>query len=255
VTDSVWIVVVARVGSAAKSRLAATLSAEQRGRLALGMLADVIEVCGQARGRVAGTLAVVDEPAARAVAVRGGAHAVADPGTGNMNAAVTAGLRAARTHGASTVLIVPGDVPLITLADIEALLDVAGSAPRAVVVGSSHDGQGTSSDLASARQVWGGTSEPASPLAHRPWSALVLAWRWMSIRPKTWSGSRPPARARTRPPHWRSYVRIPTKPSSGRRTPGSPASRYVDRTVFSPFPTSAGNCLGECAKFNATSTS
>jgi 2-phospho-L-lactate guanylyltransferase len=147
VTDSVWIVVVARVGNAAKSRLAATLSAEQRGRLALGMLADVIDVCGQARGRVAGTLAVVDEPAARAVAVRGGAHAVADPGTGNMNAAVTAGLRAARTHGASTVLVVPGDVPLITLADIEALLDVAGSAPRAVVVGSSHDGQGTNALL------------------------------------------------------------------------------------------------------------
>jgi 2-phospho-L-lactate guanylyltransferase len=115
--------------------------------LALGMLADVIDVCSQARGRVTGTLAVVDEPAARSVAVRGGAIAIADPGTGDMNAAVTAGLQAAHTYGAGTVLVVPGDVPLITSADLEALLDAAGSAPRAVVVGASRDGQGTNALL------------------------------------------------------------------------------------------------------------
>ncbi len=146
-TDSVWIVVVARVGSAAKSRLAGTLSADQRRTLALAMLADVLAVCHQARGMVAGTLAVVDEPAAFSVAARGGAIAVADPATDDMNAAVAAGLAAARTSGAGTVLVVPGDVPLISTDDLQALLDSAGQAPRAVVVGSSRDGQGTNALL------------------------------------------------------------------------------------------------------------
>ena len=146
-TDSVWIVVVARVGSAAKSRMAGTLSADQRRRLALAMLADVVAVCHQARGIVAGTLAVVDEPAARAVAVRGGAITIADPGSGDMNAAVAAGLAAVHKQGAGTVLVVPGDVPLMSTDDLQALLDSAGAAPRAVVVGSSRDGQGTNALL------------------------------------------------------------------------------------------------------------
>ena len=146
-TDSVWIVIVARVGSAAKSRLAGSLSAEQRRTLALAMLGDVVAVCQQARGMVAGTLAVVDEPAARLVALRGGALAIADPGMGDMNAAVAAGIEAVRKLGARTVLIVPGDVPLISTDDLQALLDSAGAAPRAVVVGASHDGQGTNALL------------------------------------------------------------------------------------------------------------
>jgi 2-phospho-L-lactate guanylyltransferase len=153
VTDSVWIVVVARVGMAAKSRLAGTLSVEQRRTLALAMLADVIGVCHQARSIVAGTLAVVDEPAARSVAVLGGAIALADAGTGDMNAAVTAGVTAARARGARTVLIVPGDVPLISTGDLQALLDAASQAPRAVVVGASHDAQGTNALLLRPPQV------------------------------------------------------------------------------------------------------
>ncbi len=146
-TDSVWIVIVARVGSAAKSRLAASLSAEQRRTLALAMLGDVVAVCHQAQGMVAGTLAVVDEPAARLVVLRGGALAIADPGMGDMNAAVAAGIDAVKKLGARTVLILPGDVPLISTDDLQALLDSAGAAPRAVVVGASHDGQGTNALL------------------------------------------------------------------------------------------------------------
>jgi 2-phospho-L-lactate guanylyltransferase len=147
--DSVWVVVVARVGAAAKSRLAGTLTADGRRTLALAMLADVLDACRRARqsGIVAGTLAVVDEPAARYVTIQEGAIAIADPGTGDMNAAVAAGIGAARRFGAGTVLVIPGDVPLISTSDLQALLDSAGLAPRAVVVGSSRDGQGTNALL------------------------------------------------------------------------------------------------------------
>src|SRR5579859_1854319 len=145
---TVWVVVVARIGNGAKSRLAAALSPVQRRQLALAMLADVLDVCAQARpGVVAGTVAVVDALDARLVVERAGAIAVADPGSGDMNAAVRTGLRAARQLGARTAVIVPGDVPLITVADLETLLAAAGAAPRAVVLGASHDGEGTNALL------------------------------------------------------------------------------------------------------------
>src|ERR1700694_1932405 len=133
--ESVWAVIVARVGNGAKSRLAGALSAAQRRELALAMLADVVDVCVQARGIVAGTLAVVDSPDARLVVERGGAIALTDPGTGDMNAAVVSGLRAARERGATTALVVPGDVPLIGVSDFAALLEAAGAAPPAGIGG------------------------------------------------------------------------------------------------------------------------
>jgi 2-phospho-L-lactate/phosphoenolpyruvate guanylyltransferase len=145
--DSVWAVIVARVGNGAKSRLAGALSAGQRRELALAMLADVVDVCVKARGVVAGTLAVVDAPDARAVVERGGAVAIPDPGTGDMNAAVLAGLRAARERGATTAMVVPGDVPLINASDFATLLEAAGTAQCAVIVGASHDGEGTNALL------------------------------------------------------------------------------------------------------------
>jgi 2-phospho-L-lactate guanylyltransferase len=70
-----------------------------------------------------------------------------DSGGGDMNAAVRAGLRAVRQFGAVTAIVVPGDVPLIAAADFEALLEAAGEAQRAVVVGASHDGVGTNALL------------------------------------------------------------------------------------------------------------
>jgi 2-phospho-L-lactate/phosphoenolpyruvate guanylyltransferase len=145
--ESVWAVIVARVGIGAKSRLAGALSAAQRRELALAMLADVVDVCVQARGLVAGTLAVVDSQDARMAVERGGAIAVTDPGTGDMNAAVVAGVQAARERGATTALVVPGDVPLIGVSDFATLLEAAGAAPRAVIVGASHDGEGTNALL------------------------------------------------------------------------------------------------------------
>jgi 2-phospho-L-lactate guanylyltransferase len=111
------------------------------------MLADVVEVCASAG--LGGVLAVVDTRAARSVAKRGGAMVVADPGNGegDMNAAVSVGLAAASARGAATCVVLPADVPRISVADIAGLLTAAGGVPRAVVVAASHDGQGTNALL------------------------------------------------------------------------------------------------------------
>jgi 2-phospho-L-lactate guanylyltransferase (CobY/MobA/RfbA family) len=86
--EAVWVVLVARVGNGAKSRLAPVLSPAQRGELALAMLGDVLDVCTRSYP----TLAVVDTPLARRRAEQAGAVVVDDRG-GEMNDAVAGGLR------------------------------------------------------------------------------------------------------------------------------------------------------------------
>jgi 2-phospho-L-lactate guanylyltransferase len=143
----IWAIILARVGNHAKSRLASALGPDQRRRLALAMLGDVVAVCSQARGLLDGVLAVVDEPAARLVAEHAGALVLDDPTPGDMNVAAVRGIQAAHQYGAQTVIVLPGDVPLISRHDLATLANSAGDAPRAVIIGASRDGMGTNALL------------------------------------------------------------------------------------------------------------
>src|SRR5437868_869286 len=106
--QAVWAVVVARVGAGAKSRLSPVFSPLQRRELALEMLSNVLGACAT----LDGTVAVVDDPAAVALAQRRGAVALSDLGT-DMNAAARLGLAEAQRRGATTAIVLPGDVPLV----------------------------------------------------------------------------------------------------------------------------------------------
>jgi 2-phospho-L-lactate/phosphoenolpyruvate guanylyltransferase len=140
-----WVVVVARVGDGAKSRLGQVLDPAQRQALARAMLADVLAVCTSVDA-LDGVLAVLDTPEARTLACSLGVRAIHDPG-GDMNAAAGAGLAAAQACGAQTAIVLPGDIPLLTVSDLEALVAAAADAPYTVVIGASRDGLGTNALL------------------------------------------------------------------------------------------------------------
>jgi 2-phospho-L-lactate guanylyltransferase len=142
-----WAVVVARVGNGAKSRLAGVLDTAQRGQLALAMLGDVVAACRESRSLLDGVVAVVDEPAARWVAHGAGAVVVDDPTPADMNVAAARGILKALQFGAQTVIVLPGDVPLISKHDLSALIDAAGNERRTVIIGASRDGLGTNALL------------------------------------------------------------------------------------------------------------
>jgi 2-phospho-L-lactate guanylyltransferase len=163
--ERVWAVVVARAGNGAKTRLSAALSPSERRVLAQAMLRDVLDVCLQSTNVLAGTIAVVDE-AARSSALGTRAHIVEDPGAGDMNAAVAAGVEAAQRCGATTVVVLPGDVPLITTADLGALLGAAGAATRAVVIAPSREGGGTNALLLRPPDVIAPAFGPPSASRH-----------------------------------------------------------------------------------------
>jgi 2-phospho-L-lactate guanylyltransferase len=138
---SEWAVVVARTGLSAKTRLAGVFPRLQdRAELARAMLADVLAACAAAG--LAGGLVVTDTGAGWSTAWNWGARPMLDP-LGGLNAAVGAGLAAAMRSGARTALVLPGDVPLVSAADLRDVLAVAGERQPALVVVPDHTGEGT----------------------------------------------------------------------------------------------------------------
>jgi 2-phospho-L-lactate guanylyltransferase len=158
-SDAVWVVVVARLGQGAKSRLIPALDPVERRRLASAMLADVLGTC--ARFAPKRVVAVVDEPiGSRGVVM------LEDSTSDGMNAAVSRGVLAARARGATTVIVLPGDVPRVSVRDLAELVAAAHATPRAVVVGASRDGGGTNALLLRPPEVIAPSFGPPSVDRH-----------------------------------------------------------------------------------------
>jgi 2-phospho-L-lactate guanylyltransferase len=115
----------------AKLRLSQRLAPPDRRRLGLAMLADVLRATEKWSHR----MIVTSDQDAEAVGLAFGCALVSDPGEG-LNAAVAAGTAAATEAGASTLLVLPSDVPMVTSDDVNALF----SYPEEVVVAPSGDG-------------------------------------------------------------------------------------------------------------------
>lgn len=123
----------------AKQRLAELLTADQRGTLARVMFEEVLEKLTAARGIDRVVVATSDESAA-AQARRAGVTVFEEQDQrGHSHSADRAALRAMEL-GAGTVLLLPIDVPLVTIAEIESL---AAAARPGVIIVPSADGTGT----------------------------------------------------------------------------------------------------------------
>ncbi|MGH2727788.1 MAG: NTP transferase domain-containing protein, partial [Actinomycetota bacterium] len=104
--------------SEAKARLAPALGPEERRRLSLAMLADVVDA---ARGFDRVWVLQSDDDAA-AVAMRRGAEPRPDPAPGRgLNASLDAATADALAHGATGVLVVSADLAAARAEDLQAL--------------------------------------------------------------------------------------------------------------------------------------
>lgn len=106
---------------AAKQRLAAGLDGEQRRTLAAAMLADVLEAIGAARS-VERTIVVSGDPIAQELAAEAGAEVVPDPEDAGHVEAALAGIARAEVEGATCVVLLPGDCPLLDPRELDRLL-------------------------------------------------------------------------------------------------------------------------------------
>jgi 2-phospho-L-lactate/phosphoenolpyruvate guanylyltransferase len=125
---------------AAKQRLAGGIDHERRRELAAAMVTDVLEAIGEAR-TIERTIVVSGDPIAQEIAAAAGAEVVPDPGDAGHVEAALAGIARAEAEGATCVVLLPGDCPLLDPRELDRLL--TGVPERYVGVVPDRHGTGT----------------------------------------------------------------------------------------------------------------
>jgi 2-phospho-L-lactate guanylyltransferase len=118
--------------SAAKTRLARTLTRRERAGLSLAMLSDVLDALRQTKGIRRILVVTRDINAARLGAMKG-ARVLSEGRARGLNPAVRRGIRFAEREGADQVLIVPADVPLAKSSNFRRILRMGRKAKALIV--------------------------------------------------------------------------------------------------------------------------
>jgi 2-phospho-L-lactate guanylyltransferase len=116
-----YAIVTAKRFTAAKQRLAGSIDEDLRLRLVEAMLGDVLEAVGRSRA-VAGTIVVTGEGIAADLAAGFGAEVIHDPDDASHSGAALMGVARAEALGATCVVLLPGDCPLLDPKEIDRLL-------------------------------------------------------------------------------------------------------------------------------------
>ncbi len=135
----------------AKQRLASVLSAGERHELFRAMLEDVLSVLSDSRG-LAGVALVTRDDEVTALAGRYGARVLVEEENRGHTAASSFGARVLAEDGMPGMVQLPADIPLLTPEDIDALLQIHGSAP-AVTLAPSRDQRGSNAVVCSPPDV------------------------------------------------------------------------------------------------------
>jgi len=134
--EPVHVVLPMRTVSGGKARLGEALDAEEREELVLGMLLHTVQVLG--RWDVCGRIHLVSpdpvlDAATRQAGVEVRVHRQVGEG---LNAGIALGISAARVEGAASVLVLPGDLPLLDVDSLDQLLLAADAGLAAAAGGS-----------------------------------------------------------------------------------------------------------------------
>jgi 2-phospho-L-lactate guanylyltransferase len=141
----VWAAVPVKSFTGAKSRTASVLSPQQRAVLAATMLEDVLAALAGAR-RLAGIMVNTVDPVAAALAGRYGARVVEEGALDGHTGAVNGMARVLAREGKGGLLTVPGDIPRVTAAEIDAVVGSALPGPSFTIV-PAHDALGSNAVL------------------------------------------------------------------------------------------------------------
>jgi 2-phospho-L-lactate guanylyltransferase len=139
--ERLWALLPVKDLADAKQRLAGVLSAPERQALFAAMLEDVLCTLAACR-ELAGIMLVTRDRQAQALAARYGARVLTEEHNRGHTAASSFGAATLARDGAAGMIQLPADIPLVTAADIGAVLQVHGAAP-AVTIAPSRDELGS----------------------------------------------------------------------------------------------------------------
>ena len=125
----------------AKTRLDSILTNDERYCLSRAMLADVLATLSNTP-QISGTLVVTRDPEAKMMAESTGALVLDESATWGHNGSVLKAASLLQEAGYRGIICIPGDVPLVTPAEIEHILNIHGDT-QAVTLIPSLDGKGS----------------------------------------------------------------------------------------------------------------
>lgn len=138
---TLWAIVPVKPFGLAKSRLAPVLEPAQRVALSRAVLGQTLAILKQTPA-VTRTLVVSRDPAVLALARLYQANTVSESGQPELNAALRRAIEVAQSLGASGILVLPADLPTLTVEDVAALIPPARDDVAASIAPDRH-GQGT----------------------------------------------------------------------------------------------------------------
>lgn len=143
--SSLWAIIPVKPLYRAKSRLADVLSPEQRYQFAETMFRHVLMVLRKVP-QISGTLVISRDTKALAIARDLGAKTIQESNPSDLNPALTRATEVARVWGAKAVLVLPADLPFVTVEDLEQIADMGDSA-MTVVIAPDREEDGTNAML------------------------------------------------------------------------------------------------------------
>jgi 2-phospho-L-lactate guanylyltransferase len=144
---TLWAIVPVKPLRRGKSRLAQILTDEERSALNQCLLENTLDTL-QHVPEIEHVLVISRDPAALAIARLHGARSVLEHGTPQLNIALSRATIIAHQHAISGVLIIPADLPFLSVQDIQHLLRLQGEPPVVVIAPDRHQ-QGTNAMLVS----------------------------------------------------------------------------------------------------------
>ena len=132
----------------AKQRLASVLGPEERSILARAMLEDVLRSIAACSDLPPQNL-ITGDPEAKRMALRFGLGIIEEREASSETQAVAMATQACIERGVRSVLVIPGDIPLVEAHEIRAVLDALPRQPEmhGAVLVPAHDGRGTNAAL------------------------------------------------------------------------------------------------------------
>lgn len=144
---TLWAIVPVKPLRRGKSRLAGTLSEDERTQLNQLLLEHTLKTLNDLK-EIEHILVVSRDPAALSFAQKHGARTVLENGSPQLNTALQRATVVAQVYATRGVMVLPADLPLITRDDILALLERATNPPVVVIAPDRHE-EGTNALLIS----------------------------------------------------------------------------------------------------------
>ena len=145
---TIWAIVPVKPLRRGKSRLAETLSEDERAELNVQLLAHTLETLKKTPA-VEEVLVISRDPKVMAIAHDHKARTIMEDGSADLNTALKRATAVAKMYTTNGVLVLPADLPLISQEDIEKLIAKSKEHQRVVVITPDRHRNGTNALLIS----------------------------------------------------------------------------------------------------------